>query len=78
MQCDKLTQAITVLREQSDDVQVVALGGMGKTRLLYEAFKDTVPENAYYCYHSQGDAFVKDLEHFFQDEKQSLEYNKIN
>ena len=68
MQCDKSTQAITALREQRDDVQVVALGGMGKTRLLYEAFKDAVPENAYYCYHSQGDAFVKDLEHFFQDD----------
>ena len=27
MQCDKLTQAITALREQRDDVQVVALGG---------------------------------------------------
>lgn len=69
MSCDRLNQAISVLQNQPDDVQVVALGGMGKTRLLFEAFKNAVPENSFYCYHSQGNAFVKDLEHFFQDEK---------
>lgn len=68
LRCDRLTQAITVLQGQTDDVQVVAMGGMGKTRLLYEAFKDAIPVNSFYCYHSQGPTFIKDLEHFFQDE----------
>lgn len=67
MRCERLDQAIAVLQNQPDDVQVVAMGGMGKTRLLYEAFKDAVPENAYYCYNSQGTAFTADLEHFFQE-----------
>ena len=64
----KLEKAMEYLRSQTDDVQIVALGGMGKTRLLYETFKDSQTENAYYCYHSQGDAFTKELDFFFQDE----------
>ena len=69
MRCEKLTNTIEILRNSTDDVQLVALGGMGKTRLLYEAFKENVPENAYFCYNSQGDSFNKDLEQFLQDER---------
>ena len=35
MRCEKLTNTIEILRNSTDDVQLVALGGMGKTRLLY-------------------------------------------
>lgn len=67
MPIPKLEGAKDFLRNQADDVQIVAMGGMGKSRLLYEAFKDAQYENAYYCYHSQGDAFTKELDLFFQD-----------
>lgn len=69
MTCEKLTKAIAVLQNETDDVQLVAMGGMGKSRLLYEAFKDIIPDNSYYCYFSQGDSFNKDLDTFFQDEQ---------
>ena len=68
LSCDKLEQGIETLRNTTSDVQVVAMGGMGKTRLLYEAFKDNTPEHAWYCYHAQGTGFTKDLDAFFQDE----------
>jgi len=67
MACDKLLAGIQMLQDRSDDVQIVAMGGMGKSRLIYEAFKDVRHENAFFCYHSQGDSFVAELEKFFQD-----------
>ena len=66
--CEKLTDAIPIIRDSEDDYAIVAMSGMGKTRLIYETFKNASLNNAYYCPSSDGASFASSLSVFFQDE----------
>lgn len=69
LSCDKLQSVIDKINNGRSNMLLLAMSGMGKTRLVYEAFKDNTPENAYYCEHSQGEKFQTDLMDFLGDNR---------
>lgn len=48
------------------DIKLVALSGLGKTRIVYECFKDSIPQNAYYCFYSNS--ILDDFSSFLMDD----------
>lgn len=69
LSCDKLNKYAERIKDGQNDMLLLALSGMGKTRLVYECYKKERPEGSYYCPHSQGSQFLSDLTLFFQDER---------
>ena len=64
-----LEEIINLLRDDSQRaIKMVALSGLGKTRIVYEAFKNNLPENAYICLKS--DSIMNDFIAFLMDEEQ--------
>ena len=64
-----LEEIINLLRDDSQRaIKMVALSGLGKTRIVYEAFKNNLPENAYICLKSDG--IMNDFIAFLMDEGQ--------
>lgn len=72
--CDKLQVVMGKIKNGPSNVLLLAMSGMGKTRLVYEAFKENTPEKAFYCAHSQGNQFFSDLSLLLKDhaDKDSL------
>ncbi len=64
-----LEDIISHLRDDSRSaIKMVALSGLGKTRIVYEAFKDHLPEDAYICVKSND--ILKDFAALLLDEEQ--------
>ena len=64
-----LEDNINHLRDDSQRaIKMVALSGLGKTRIVYEAFKDHIPDYAYICVKS--DDILKDFVALLLDEEQ--------
>lgn len=62
-----LEDVINHLRDDGQRaIKMVALSGLGKTRIVYEAFKDHLPDNAYICVKS--DDILKDFVALLLDE----------
>lgn len=54
-----------LLSSQARIIRLIGLSGLGKTRLIYEIFKDNTTSN-YYCYHSSELPLLNQLKEFVQ------------
>lgn len=58
-----------ILEDDSPLVQLLGLSGIGKSRLMFEIFKDEDNSNNYYCDDASGEKLLNELSSFLREKK---------
>ena len=60
-----------VLEEQYQIIQFLGLSGIGKSRLMFEIFKDLDNANNYYCQNASDERLINELSSFLHENNES-------